>query len=150
MHPFLVARRKRHNTTALHEANFKKLARVVPDLHVLKTATQVQGSHGAQLSLQILEISKYTKTFSLHLHHATEQPWLPGLQLKIRNYYDAGVTEVLAFQRKHRLEARYNYPNRHMFQRNEKWQINQFLGEWLDHCLNTGCIFHAAAEPIDS
>jgi len=150
MHPFLIARRKRHNATTLHEANFKKLARVVPDLFELETGTTVQGARGTQLSLHILEISKYTKTFSLHQQRSVEHPWLPGLQLKIRNYYDAGVTEVLAFQRKHRLDARYEYPNSEMFQRNEKWQTNQFLGEWLDHCLRTGCIFHAAAEPVDS
>lgn len=149
MHPFLIAKRKRHNATTLHEANFKKLARVVPDLFELETAITVQGSHNTQLSLHVLEISKYTKTFSLHLHHSTEQTWLPGLHMKIRNYYDAGVTEVLAFQHKHRLSARYHYPNHGMFQRNEKWQINQFLGEWLDHCLRTGCIFHAATEPLD-
>ena len=149
MHSFPTAKRKRKNATALHEANFKKLARVVPDLHELKTSTTVQGKHGARLCLQILEISKYTKTFSLTLEHANEQPWLPNLHLKVRNYYDANVTEVLAFQRKHRLDARYSYPNRHMFQRDEKWQINQFLSEWLDHCLDTGCIFHAVAEPVD-
>lgn len=150
MHPFLITKRKRHNSTMLHEANFKKLARVVPDLSELETGTTAQGAHGTQLSLHILEISKFTKTFSLHLQHAAEHPWLPGLQLKIRNYYDANVTEVLAFQHKHRLDARYNYPNNEMFQRNEKWQTNQFLGEWLDHCLRTGCIFHAAAEPVDN
>ncbi len=148
MHPFLIAKRKRHNATTLHEANFKKLSRVVPDLCELETTITAQGTHGTQLSLHVLEISKYTKTFSLHLQRSGEYPWLPGLQMKIRNYYDAGVTEVLAFQHKHRLNARYNYPNSEMFQRNEKWQTNQFLGEWLDHCLRTGCIFHAAAEPI--
>ncbi len=150
VHPFLIAKRKRHNATALHEANFRKLARVVPVLLTLETTTTAQDTNGMQLSLRILETSKYTKTFSLHLEHATGQPWLPGLHMKIRNYYDAGVTEVLAFQHKHRLNARYGYPNRDMFQRNEKWQINQFLGEWLDHCLRMGCVFRTATEPLDS
>ncbi len=150
MHPFLIAKRKRHNITALHEANFRKLARVIPALLELEIATIVKNANGMQLSLHILETSKYTKTFSLHLQHSVEQPWLPGLHMKIRNYYDAGVSEVLAFQHKHRLNARYNYPNCDMFQRNEKWQINQFLGEWLDHCLRTDCIFHAVTEPLNS
>ncbi|NOX93083.1 MAG: DUF1249 domain-containing protein [Gammaproteobacteria bacterium] len=150
MHPFLIAKRKRRNITVLHEANFRKLARVVPSLLELEIATTVQDANGMQLSLHILETSKYTKTFSLQLQHSAEQPWLPGLHMKIRNYYDAGVTEVLAFQHKHRLNSRYSYPNRNMFQRNEKWQINQFLGEWLDYCLRTDCIFHVITEPLDS
>jgi len=149
IHPFLIAKRKRYNITTLHEANFRKLARVVPALLELETAVTVQNANGMQLSLRILETSKYTKTFSLHLQHSVEQLWLPGLHMKIRNYYDANVSEVLAFQHKHRLSARYNYPNCDMFQRNEKWQINQFLGEWLDHCLRTGCIFHAATASLD-
>ncbi len=150
MHPFLIAKRKRYNATALHEANFRKLARVIPVLLELEIATIVKNTNGMQLSLHILETSKYTKTFSLHLQHSAEQTWLPGLHMKIRNYYDAGVSEVLAFQHKHRLNARYNYPNCDMFHRNEKWQINQFLGEWLDHCLRTDCIFHVATEPLSS
>jgi len=150
IHPFLIAKRKRYNITTLHEANFRKLARVVPALLELETAVTVHNANGMQLSLRILETSKYTKTFSLHLQHSVEQPWLPSLHMKIRNYYDANVSEVLAFQHKHRLSARYNYPNCDMFQRNEKWQINQFLGEWLDHCLRTGCIFHAATASLNS
>ena len=145
----LSRKRAPQNATTLHEANFKKLARVVPGLHTFEESTSVQGQGGTRLSLQMLEVSKYTKTFSLHLQQSTEHPWLPALHMKIRNYYDAGVTEVLAFQYRHRLDARYPYPNSNMFQPNEKWQNNQFLGEWLDHCLRTRCIFHQEPESLD-
>ena len=149
--PLLIPKRRvLKNATTLHEANFKKLARVVPNLHMIKKSTTVHGQDGTQLSLHILEISKYTKTFSLHLQQNSDQPWLPGLHMKIRSYYDAGVTEVLAFQYKHRLDARYHYPNRNMFLPNEKWQTNQFLSEWLDHCLRTRCIFHQKIESLDT
>lgn len=138
---FLVPRRRRNNATSLHEANFKKLARVVPKLHAIEDSLCVSGLNDTRLTLRILERSKYTKTISLHLQQCRNQSWLPELHMKIRNYYDAGVTEVLAFQQQHRLAARYNYPNPKMFQRNEKWQTNHFLGEWLDHCLRTRCVF---------
>jgi hypothetical protein len=146
---FFIPKRVPKNATNLHEANFRKLARVVPDLHVIENSISVQGQGGTKLSLHILEITAYTKTFAFHLQQNADQPWLPGMHMKIRNYYDAGVTEVLAFQTKHRLNARYSYPNPHMFQRNEKWQINQFLGEWLDHCLRTRCIFREQTESLD-
>lgn len=149
-----IKKRRRHNTTALHEANFAKLARVIPGLRDLQGHVFISGPNNSQLELRILETSKYTKTFSLHLNYNKEkqnlsQPWLSNLQIKIRNYYDASVTEVLAFQRHHQLDVRYQYPNNKMYQCNEKWQTNQFLGEWLDHCLRTRCYFHGNEELFD-
>lgn len=146
----VIPRRTLKNATNLHEANFKKLARVVPSLRNLETSIYVRGQGDTHLSLDILEISKYTKTFSLRLIHDTKQPWLPGLHMKIRNYYDVRVTEALAFQNQHRLNARYKYPNPRMFQPNEKWQTNHFLSEWLDHCLRTRCIFHETNECLNN
>ena len=145
----VIPKRTLKNATNLHEANFKKLARVVPGLHDLKKSIRVRGQDGTRLDLDVLEISKYTKTFSLRLIHDADQPWLPGLHMKIRNYYDVRVTEALAFQHQHRLNARYKYPNPRMFQPNEKWQTNHFLSEWLDHCLRTRCIFHEKNEYLN-
>ena len=36
------------------------------------------------------------------------------------------------------VRVRYEYPNRDMYQHDEKAQQNRFLGEWLSHCLNHG------------
>ncbi len=43
-----------------------------------------------------------------------------------------------AFQSQSRIQARYSYPNAHMFQQDEKLQQNQFLGDWLAHCQANG------------
>jgi hypothetical protein len=149
-----IIKRQLRNTTALHEANFAKLARVVPGLRDLQGHVFLSGPNNSLLELTILETSKYTKTFSLYLNHnntekSIAQPWVSNLQLKVRNYYDASVTEVLAFQKQHRLNARYTYPNHKMYQRNEKWQTNKFLGEWLDYCLHKRFYFHGDTELLD-
>lgn len=175
----MISKRQLRNATTLHEANFRKLSHVAPDLRELedsvcldaegfvyltaedsdhlnaegsthlsaKSSIRAKTQGNPRLTLRILEVSKYTKTFSLHLQQTINQPWLPELHIKVRNYYDAGVTEVLAFQHHHRLDARYAYPNPRMHQRNEKWQSNHFLGEWLDHCIRTRCIFHKTSTP---
>jgi hypothetical protein len=146
----LIKRRRQRNSTALHEANFAKLDRVVPNLRDLQGHICVSGPNGSKLELQVHETSKYTKTFSLHLKQETAHPLLSSLQIKIRNYYDARVTEVLAFQRHYRLNPRYDYPNPKMYQTDEKWQTNQFLGEWLDHCLKIRCLFQGEIELLDA
>ena len=58
--------------------------------------------------------------------------------LTVRMYHDAKVAEVLAWEGHRRLRPRYEYPNRSMYQSDEKLQINQFLGECLSLCLNKG------------
>ena len=55
------------NATALHEANFAKLARVVPGLHNLEKHMCIQGPGDSLLELRVVDISKYTKTFSILL-----------------------------------------------------------------------------------
>jgi uncharacterized protein YqiB (DUF1249 family) len=143
-----IRQRRRHNATTLHETNFRKLNHIVPGLRELEETLCVHGTGNIRLELQMLENSRFTKTIALRLQHPPTQPWLPSLHMKIRNYYDAGVTEALTFQHHHRLNSRYSYPNPQMYHRNEKWQINRFLGEWLDHCLLTRCIFRDIIESL--
>lgn len=58
--------------------------------------------------------------------------------IKIRLYHDAQMAEVISFQRIQQIKPRYDYPNKHMHQQDEKQQINQFLKEWLQLCLTLG------------
>lgn len=146
----LIKKRQLKNSTVLHEANFAKLARVFPDLRYLQGKITGKGPDDSRFEVQLLENSKYTNTISLKLNQSSTHVLLPTLHLKIRVYYDANVTEVLAFQRHHQLKARYDYPNPGMYQCDEKWQSNQFLGEWLDHCLRARYVFHTNNELLDA
>jgi uncharacterized protein YqiB (DUF1249 family) len=58
--------------------------------------------------------------------------------LDVRLYHDAAVAEVIAWQGHRRFQARHEYPNRKMYQRDEKAQLNKFLGELLEFCLTQG------------
>lgn len=146
----LTKKRQLKNSTALHEANFAKLTRVFPGLRDLQGKITGRGPNNSHVEIEVLETSKYTKTFSLKVSQDTSCKLLLSLHLKVRNYYDASVTEVLAFQRHHQLNPRYKYPNPKMYQSDEKWQTNQFLGEWLDHCLRGRCIFQGDTELLDA
>lgn len=146
----LIKKRQLKNSTALHEANFAKLDLVFPCLRELEGKISGRGPENTTVEIQVLENSKYTNTISLKLNQRSAHALLPALHLKIRNYYDASVTEVLAFQRHHRLKPRYNYPNPGMYHCDEKWQTNQFLGEWLDHCLRARYVFQDDGELLDA
>lgn len=59
-------------------------------------------------------------------------------RMSIRLYHDARMAEVISSQGIRQVKPRYNYPNKHMHQQDEKQQINQFLNEWLQLCLTHG------------
>ena len=48
-------------------------------------------------------------------------------------YHDAKLAEVTQWDDARTKQQRHPYPNPKMLQENEKWQINEFLGRWLDH-----------------
>jgi uncharacterized protein len=99
-------------------------------------------SRGAQQwlhSLCITERSPYTTT--LVLSRTTMEfssHWLKMPKLTLRMYHDAKLAEVLAWEGHRRLRPRYEYPNQSMYQSDEKYQLNRFLGEWLTQCLEHG------------
>jgi uncharacterized protein YqiB (DUF1249 family) len=48
------------------------------------------------------------------------------------------MAEVVSWNGHWNTRSRYPYPNRKMYQRDEKFQLNRFLGEWLAQCLSHG------------
>jgi uncharacterized protein YqiB (DUF1249 family) len=144
-------RRSLNNSTPVHEANYAKLQRVMPQIDTLqgdlKYSSQRNGHH---LEIHILEKTKYTTAFSLTLTHASMRRWVPEIFMKVRTYHDAKVAEVLNFQRYGRFDPCYDYPNPRMFQANEKQQINHFFSEWLDHCLNSRLVFDDEFETVNA
>jgi uncharacterized protein len=89
--------------------------------------------------VRLLERSPYTTTFQItQTSVSATSSWLQMPRLTVRMYHDAKLAEVLAWEGHKRLRPRYEYPNRAMYQADEKLQINQFLGEILTLALREG------------
>ncbi len=89
--------------------------------------------------LRIIERSRYTTTLELSRTAVNcSSNWLKMPRLTLRMYHDAKLAEVLAWEGHRRLRPRYEYPNQSMYQSDEKYQLNRFLGEWLTLCLEHG------------
>lgn len=78
---------------------------------------------------KVIEQNKSTNKALLHSFHP---------RMSIRLYHDARMAEVISSQDIRQVKPRYDYPNKHMHQQDEKQQINQFLNEWLHLCLTHG------------
>ena len=58
--------------------------------------------------------------------------------MQVRIYHDASTAEVTSYQNHRNFKPHYAQPNPAMYQRDEKVQVNRFLGEWLTLCLQAG------------
>lgn len=86
--------------------------------------------------LRVVEVTKYTTL--VEICQSDEVPVFPLPSMSVRLYHDARVAEVSACEQLSRFHARYDYPNPKMAQKDEKVQMNRFLGDWLTFCLKHG------------
>ena len=89
------------------------------------------------VEITVLEAFKYTTTLEI-VQRPVLREWMTNPSMLIRVYHDASTAEVVSYQGHKNLQVRYPQPNAKMYQSDEKGQVNQFLGEWLSHCLTVG------------
>jgi uncharacterized protein len=94
--------------------------------------------HGkVTVAIKILEAFKYTTTLEI-IQKPQFKQWMTNPSMLVRAYHDANTAEVMSYQGHRNLKPRYSQPNPKMYHSDEKMQVNQFLGEWLTHCLKVG------------
>lgn len=121
------------------DMNYLRLIRLLPELSQrdhYRFAVCLPAQHSAEIDIQVIERSPYTTT--LRFERSGGHKLLKAKALTVRIYADAQIAEVLACESGKQLRAKYHYPNQHMYQQDEKVQINRFLGEWLNYCLDFG------------
>lgn len=138
------------------DANYIRLLKLVPLLRELRRDPQgIAGYQSAGnlaefviaddrdgrgetvVEVRIIECFKYTTTLEI-----TQRPaaggWLTNPTMQVRIYHDASTAEVTSYQNHRNFQPHYVQPNPAMYQRDEKIQVNRFLGEWLTLCLQAG------------
>jgi len=119
------------------EINYVAIMKLVPELKQVGSRYEIAADPGHNYRLVVLEVSRYTNLVEISLHNENMPSCLMPM-LKVRLYHDARMAEVCATQQIYHFRSRYDYPNRQMLQSDEKYQVNQFLGEWLRFCINHG------------
>lgn len=123
------------------DANYLRFLQLLPGLRDMDQwifGVVTPREEMSRVCLRVIERSRYTTTVTLEQEF--EYPsWLPNPLITVRLYHDARMAEVMTYQRSARIRQSYDYPNRSMFQRDEKAQVNILLGEWLENCLAAGC-----------
>ena len=127
------------------EANYARLARLMAPLGDADRG--VVGLPGGQtLNIEVVERCPYTVTLVV-TGMQRDAGWAAMPPLTVRAYHDARMAEVTACAGRRNPQPRYEYPNRGMFQPDEKEQWNRFLGEWLSYCLQHGHAIEGTVVP---
>lgn len=127
------------------EGNYIRLNKLMPDFELgYETSFFIRGDvshdkpeHQAQIQLKVIESFPYTSTIEV-VQKGICPEWIQPPCMIVRIYHDARSAEVTSYQNQKRIQGKYQYPNPQMRMPDEKAQLNQFLAEWLTHCIKFG------------
>jgi len=118
-----------------YETNYAKLNALLPS-SPKKNDVKCYEAAAMLYQLHIEEVTKYTTLVTIC--QSDDFSVFPLPTMSVRLYHDARVAEVCKAGQLHRVRAKYDYPNYKMVQKDEKEQLNRFLGDWLTFCLKKG------------
>lgn len=123
----------------VYETNYAKLNALLPSQ---PSVDDLRCYQAAQMTyqLQVREVTKYTTL--VEICQSDDISVFPLPTMSVRLYHDARVAEVHSSDHLSRIKARHEYPNEKMVQKDEKAQVNRFLGDWLSFCLRHGISRH--------
>ncbi len=104
------------------------------------------GQH-TRVRLTVHESAPYTTTLEL-VQELAQRSYIEAPVLRVRLYHDVEMAEVIGWNRHRHWLPVYSYPNRQMYQRDEKLALNRFLGEFLVHCRKLGIAHSPVCESI--
>ena len=126
---------------ALCEVNYMLMLRTLADKEQVGEQRCFFISDFLSYRVQVEEVTKYTTLLTI-----CQEATITGYNLTelfrpkmvVRLYHDARMAEVISNQDVNQIKPRYDYPNEKMHLPDEKQQVNYFLKEWLQLCLEYG------------
>ncbi len=122
------------------DANYVRLMRLFPKLKSQDTQAfkLVLPQLDAQVEFKVVERGPYTTLLNISFANTDKWSSLATPSMQVRVYHDASSAEVVSYQNQNYFHGKYEYPNTRMRQRDEKVQVNRFLGEFLHMSLEHG------------
>ena len=122
----------------LYERNYQKLVKFFP---INRSLTEIdylipEGKKNSEIKIACKNISSHTSIITISKTKSFSL--LQDTNIEIYLYHDAKMAEVRKFNGKKQFWLRNRYPNKNMLTRDEKFQWNFFLEEFLTHTKNYG------------
>jgi len=117
----------------LYEINYLKLMKLVP-VHKINEEFNFlipEGKNNLEIRFSINRKSRHTSKLILYKSNLLRH--IKDTEMEIFIYHDARMAEVRRFNGKRQFWLRNKYPNQNMLTKDEKFQWNIFLSEFLTH-----------------
>lgn len=132
----------------IYEANYVRLARLVPDPAACDRVMVSRVAGALDLYLERIEHQRYTTSLVLTYRFPDGDGYVFEPNARINVYHDVRAAEVVSHcrRRKRRGAARPWAPGR-MPELDRKWRMNRFLLKWLRFCTFQGHLFIPGVTP---
>lgn len=113
--------------------NYQKLAQIIPTHFTGEGAISLSLGRLGYLEIRLESLSEYTWFITLqHTPPISWPTWLAGAQMQARLYHDAKLAEAVSFTGNGAVHLQLALNEAAMLYPDEKQQLDDFLGEWLD------------------
>ena len=132
------SRKSLNDLIRLYEINYLKLMKLLPiqEINTEFNFLIPEGLNNSEIRISINKKSKHTSKLTIYksnlLRHMEET------KMEIYIYHDARMAEVRRFNGKSQFWLRNKYPNKNMLSKDEKFQWNIFLSEFLTYAQLNG------------
>ena len=122
----------------LYERNYLKLVHLFPIADHKKNMVYLipEGVLNKEIKISCKRLSSHTSV--IEIYKSKSLSLLQNTEIEIYIYHDAKMAEVRKFNGKKQFWLRNKYPNKNMLSKDEKFQWNFFLEEFLTHTKTHG------------
>ena len=123
----------------LYELNYLKLQKLLPNISIdgETSFSLPEGKKNSKVIINILKESKFTSRMLVSQNNFSIET-IENLIMEIAIYHDLRMIEVIRFNGKHQFWSRNSFPNKNMLSKDEKFQWNKYLSEWLEFSKREG------------
>jgi hypothetical protein len=123
----------------LYEINYLKLYKILPNILKMDNASfsLPEGEESSIVNINIYKESKYTSKLIVCQGNFSIRS-MEDMIMDVAIYHDLKMVEVRRFNGKHQFWLRNVFPNKNMLSKDEKYQWNKYLSEWLSFVTKEG------------
>ena len=138
IHQYKRSNRGLNQLLRLYERNYLKLIHFFPigDHESSIVYLMPEGLLNKEIRISCKKLSSHTSV--IEIYKSKSLSLLENTEIEIYIYHDARMAEVRKFNGKKQFWLRNKYPNKNMLSKDEKFQWNFFLEEFLTHTKTHG------------
>ena len=127
------SRKRLNDLISLYEINYLKIIKLFPIQKLENNLYFIipEGVNNSEIRISIDKNSRHTSKLTLYKSSSIIQ--IKDIRREIFVYHDAKLAEVKRFNGKSQFWLRNTYPNKNMLSKDEKFQWNIFLSEFLTY-----------------